>query len=101
MRNPRGLLSLALHHGLSVLDVLSGRTDRFLRQQQGKVLVLMYHRVVADSHDVRGIDPGMYVRASTFEKHVRWLARRWQLVTLGEAAAAVGASNGRPRAVVT
>ena len=44
----------------------------------------MYHRVLPDSADATGIEPGMYVRASTFARHLEWLAAGFRVGTLGD-----------------
>jgi hypothetical protein len=62
-----------------------GTTSRKLRRAYGRIPVLMYHRVRPDGATVDGIEPGMFVKAKTFEKHVRWLSQRFDLVTLSQA----------------
>lgn len=61
----------------------SGATHRRLGRQSG-VAVLMYHRVLKDDEDARHVEPGMFVRASTFRRQMEWLVRRWPVRPLGE-----------------
>ena len=44
-------------------------------------VVLMYHRVLPDAPHP-GVDPGMFVTASTFEHNLRLLRSRYELVTI-------------------
>lgn len=81
--------------------VSTGMCDRRFRAQSGRVLVLMYHRVLADDAEVRGLEPGMFVRASTFARHLEWLRVRWPIVTLGEALGRPPAAPDPPVAVLT
>lgn len=85
----------------AAIQSTSGITRRRLDRQRG-VAILMYHRVVEDDFDAQGIEPGMFVRASTFRRQMEWLARRWPVRPLGrllesrpaEAAAAVTFDDG-------
>lgn len=43
-------------------------------------VVLMYHRVLPDARP--DVDPGMFVTASAFEHHLRFLKSRYELVTI-------------------
>jgi peptidoglycan/xylan/chitin deacetylase (PgdA/CDA1 family) len=61
----------------------------------------MYHRVRPDGSSTDGIEPGMYVRAATFDRHVSWLARRFTLVTLSQAVDAARAGRTEGLAVIT
>jgi peptidoglycan/xylan/chitin deacetylase (PgdA/CDA1 family) len=76
---------------LASSGVTRGRLDR-----QSGVAVLMYHRVLRDDEDARRVEPGMFVRASTFRRQMEWLVQRWPVRPLGELvehrAAAVGAA---------
>jgi peptidoglycan/xylan/chitin deacetylase (PgdA/CDA1 family) len=62
----------------------TGSTERRLRGGSGAIPVLMYHRILPDDFDARGIEPGMFVRASTFDRHLAWLTRRFRVSTLGQ-----------------
>ena len=44
----------------------------------------MYHRVLADESVPPGIDPGMYVTRTTFERHLEYLAAHHDVVTLDD-----------------
>ena len=72
------------------VGALSGRTQRQLAWRRG-VAVLMYHRVLPDDAPADGIEPGMFVRASTFRVQMEWLAARWRVVPLGDARPEVAA----------
>jgi len=61
----------------------------------------MYHRVRPDDASTEGLEPGMYVRASTFERHIRWLSKRFDLVTLSEAIDATRVGHAQHLAVIT
>jgi peptidoglycan/xylan/chitin deacetylase (PgdA/CDA1 family) len=49
---------------------------------EDKALVLMYHRVLDDAADTRGIDPGMFVRRQSLASQLALLAERYTLVTI-------------------
>jgi peptidoglycan/xylan/chitin deacetylase (PgdA/CDA1 family) len=61
----------------------------------------MYHRILADDEGDAGIEPGMFVRASTFAMHLDWLQSRYAIVTLGDALTAASRSDQRPKVVLT
>jgi peptidoglycan/xylan/chitin deacetylase (PgdA/CDA1 family) len=53
------------------------------RIHRGKVAILMYHRVLAD--DDPGCETGqqgLFVRASTFRRHLEWLREYYEVITL-------------------
>jgi peptidoglycan/xylan/chitin deacetylase (PgdA/CDA1 family) len=75
----------------------SGLTRRRLQRQSG-VAVLMYHRVLTDDEDARQVEPGMFVRATTFRRQMEWIVRRWPVRPLGEL---VGNRVGAVGAAVT
>jgi peptidoglycan/xylan/chitin deacetylase (PgdA/CDA1 family) len=60
----------------------SGSLKRRLDAVRGADALLMYHRVLPDGSDASAIEPGMYVRASTFERHLDVLQSRWEIGTL-------------------
>jgi peptidoglycan/xylan/chitin deacetylase (PgdA/CDA1 family) len=66
----------------------TGITHRRLARRRGMAGVLMYHRVLPDGAPDDGIEPGMYVRASTFERQIAWLRARWKIEPLGRLMAA-------------
>ena len=54
-------------------------------RHRGRVVILTYHRVVSD-HMVQDehIQPGMYVRAQSFEAHITYLRKRFHIISLDE-----------------
>jgi peptidoglycan/xylan/chitin deacetylase (PgdA/CDA1 family) len=54
-------------------------------RHRGRVVILTYHRVVSD-HMVRDehIQPGMYVRGQSFEAHITYLRKRFDIISLDE-----------------
>ena len=61
------------------------RSPGFLQSLRGKVVILMYHRVVTAAELSRQfIQPGMYVTAGTFERQVRFLREHFSVVSLSE-----------------
>ena len=100
-RSIRELGSLAYRHVCAVAGGISGSTSRTLDAQRGNALILMYHRILPDDHDVAGIEPGMYVRASVFDRQLAWIRRRWQILTLGDAIDRPAAPDAEPIVVLT
>ena len=47
-------------------------------------VVLMYHRVLSTDAAALGVDPGMFVTARSFERHLRHLRDRYELVTIDQ-----------------
>ena len=59
-----------------------------LNHLRGKVLILMYHRVIPRSElETAFVQPGMYVTPETFEMHLRFLTSRFHILSLEEALA--------------
>ncbi|GFE85456.1 polysaccharide deacetylase family protein [Steroidobacter agaridevorans] len=55
------------------------------RANLGQFVILMYHRVLPDGDPyIPYIQPGMYVRASSFEKQLEFLTDAYQIVSLQE-----------------
>ncbi len=54
-------------------------------RHRGRVAILTYHRVVSDQM-VRDdcIQPGMYVRGQSFEAHIAYLRKRFDIISLDE-----------------
>jgi peptidoglycan/xylan/chitin deacetylase (PgdA/CDA1 family) len=54
-------------------------------RHRGRIVILTYHRVVSD-HMVRQerIQPGMYVRGQTFEAHIDYLRKRFEIISFDE-----------------
>jgi peptidoglycan/xylan/chitin deacetylase (PgdA/CDA1 family) len=61
----------------------------------------MYHRVLGDDVDASDIEPGMFVRASTFDKQLTWLRRHCVIATLGGVLASPPKAHDRPTAILT
>jgi peptidoglycan/xylan/chitin deacetylase (PgdA/CDA1 family) len=100
-RSLRDLASLGYRRTQALAGAWSGATARRLDALRGRAAILMYHRVLPDAADVSGIEPGMYVRASSFERHLDWIERRWQIRTLGELVEAPPGADARPVVVLT
>ena len=83
MRGLRDSVAIAVRGLEARVAALSGQTERRLARRRG-VAVLMYHRVLPDETPASGIEPGMFVRASTFRRHMEWIAARWPVLPLGE-----------------
>jgi peptidoglycan/xylan/chitin deacetylase (PgdA/CDA1 family) len=53
------------------------------RIHRGKVAVLMYHRVLADDDpECETGQAGLFVRVSTFRRHLEWLREYYEVITL-------------------
>lgn len=64
---------------------LYARSSGFLRGLQGKVSILMYHRVVTEAElSSQFIQPGMYVTGETFERQVRFLLEYFDVLSMPE-----------------
>lgn len=64
---------------------LYAKSPGFLRGLQGKVSILMYHRVVmAAELSSQFIQPGMYVTGETFERQARFLREHFDVLSLPE-----------------
>jgi peptidoglycan/xylan/chitin deacetylase (PgdA/CDA1 family) len=50
--------------------------------QRQRPVILTYHRVLNPAEEPGYIQPGMYVRPQTFEKHLRYLTRCYRVVTM-------------------
>ncbi len=69
--------------------------------RRGGVIVLTFHRVLAESEQARSYSPhGMVVREQTFESLARHVADRYQSLRLGDKKAA-SQTSGKPRLVFT
>jgi len=50
---------------------------------EGKVLILMYHRVIKDKDDAKEyLQPGMYVSESSFKKQMEFINRNYIIISL-------------------
>lgn len=80
-------------------------TGHHKRANLGKFVVLMYHRVLQDGDPyIPYIQPGMYVRQSSFEKQLQFLADSYQIVSLEQMLQLIAtgqASDDRQYCVVT
>lgn len=97
MRGLRDRASIAVRGLQARAAALTGQTQRQLARRRG-VAVLMYHRVLSDEAPADGIEPGMFVRVSSFRAQMEWIAARWRVAPLGEA---WPAPAGEVTAVVT
>lgn len=95
----RNRVVIALHQTRATLRSVSGAFQRRLDAVRGIDALLMYHRVVPDASDASTIDPGMYVRASTFERHLEVLQSRWEVTTLSSVLGMP--RDDRPRVALT
>src|SRR5712691_8846612 len=60
-------------------------TGRFKTRLQGKVVILMYHRVLTQKElAAHFIQPGMYVLADVFANHMRFVSEHFRVLSLGE-----------------
>lgn len=99
---PRGLIKTGIAAALHYTGA-----DRWLGRRPDPAtlpLILGYHRVVEDfAASAERAIPAMLVDVRTLERHIDWLARRFDLVGLDEAAARAvsGRRHRRPAAVLT
>jgi peptidoglycan/xylan/chitin deacetylase (PgdA/CDA1 family) len=60
-------------------------SPHFLSHLTGKVVILMYHRVLPrDEVASTYVQPGMYVTPETFERHLQFLTAHFEIVTFRE-----------------
>ena len=60
-------------------------TGHFLRRLQGKVVILMYHRVLSEKElKEQFVQPGMYVRSDVFELQTQFLKEHFQILSFIE-----------------
>jgi peptidoglycan/xylan/chitin deacetylase (PgdA/CDA1 family) len=60
-------------------------SHHFMRHMKGKVVILMYHRVVSEKELGRYyIQPGMYVKNSVFEMQMAFLKEHFEIVSFSE-----------------
>jgi peptidoglycan/xylan/chitin deacetylase (PgdA/CDA1 family) len=66
----------------SLAGQVYGASSRFGRDLAGKVLILMYHRVLPPGATTATfVQPGMYVTPETFERHLRFLTAHFQMLS--------------------
>jgi len=59
------------------------RSGLGLRLHKGKVVILMYHRVLKDNDEtINYIQPGMYVTESSFDKQMKFIHEAYQVISL-------------------
>jgi peptidoglycan/xylan/chitin deacetylase (PgdA/CDA1 family) len=60
-------------------------TPHFLSLVQGKVVILMYHRVLPQAATASSfVQPGMYVTPQTFERHLQFLTAHFEVLGIGQ-----------------
>ena len=99
--NTRDKLAIGYRHLRATAAAIHGGTSKKLEGARGRVAVLMYHRIVSDDADCSAIEPGMYVRASTFARQLDWLADRFRVGTLGDVIDHPPALDDRPAVALT
>jgi peptidoglycan/xylan/chitin deacetylase (PgdA/CDA1 family) len=68
-----------------ILALICYITNYSLARLKGKVVILMYHRVVTESElQQQSIQPGMYVRNDRFEMQMTFLKEYFQIVSFQE-----------------
>jgi peptidoglycan/xylan/chitin deacetylase (PgdA/CDA1 family) len=84
---------MALQHALSMAkgSIRSGAslayylTGQHKRASLGQFTILMYHRVIDDNDPyIPFIQPGMYVRLSSFSKQLEFLVENYEIVSIRE-----------------
>lgn len=69
----------------SLAGRMYGAMPAFARQLEGKLLILMYHRVLPRADAAATfVQPGMYVTPQTFERHLRFLTAHFELLSFRE-----------------
>src|SRR3989339_1110248 len=63
-------------------------------------LILMYHRIVPTRVVTTELEPGMYVTAETFARHIAFLAKHFTIVPLADLFS-VQSEPGKPRCAIT
>jgi len=60
-------------------------SPHFLPLVRGRVLILMYHRVIPRAEvQATFVQPGMYVTPETFERHLRFIAGRFDVLSFAD-----------------
>lgn len=83
-RRPRTALGERARGAYASLLLMTGIAGRARKRLNGSALVLMYHRVIDDEAVPAGIDPGMYVTRSAFDRHLRYLRARHDVIGLDD-----------------
>jgi len=78
-------LSVSAKSVLAKVSGICGIPEIAIRNRAGKrFLILMYHRVVPRGRESDPMQAGMYVEPDTFEMHIRYLERHFQLIPFSE-----------------
>ena len=73
----------------------SGMSGAIKLLGKNKTIILGYHRILPrDSKQIEFIQPGMYVTTETFEKHISYLSRHFDIIPLGSLASTPHVQNG-------
>lgn len=76
-------LSIALKKIYTFFVHSAGLTHKKIAQlEPDAYLVLMYHRILPAEKLDHTVEPGMYVTPDTFEKHIRYLKKNFEMVPL-------------------
>jgi len=99
-------LSVSAKSILAKVSGICGIPETAIRNRAGKrFLILMYHRVVPRGRESVPIQAGMYVEPDTFDLHIRYLERHFQLIPFSEKhfAGHVGGTSrySRPACILT
>jgi peptidoglycan/xylan/chitin deacetylase (PgdA/CDA1 family) len=73
---------LALRSILSTYAYYSGNIKLLQQEAITPWRILMYHRIINPEDCLYPLQPGMYVRPSTFEKHIHYLANNCKVISL-------------------
>lgn len=76
------IIKSTLRHFLALIYYMAGG---YRATRQGKVLLLMYHRVLKDNDEIIPfIQPGMYVAESVFKKQMAYLKKYHEIISLAD-----------------
>ncbi|MFH0810733.1 MAG: polysaccharide deacetylase family protein [Pseudomonadota bacterium] len=81
-----------------LLGRLGRRAGLLSRLYRGKTLILTYHRITGPGESAC-LEPGMYVEAATFARHIRFLTRHFSVIPL--AGFLARPAHSAPRCVIT
>jgi peptidoglycan/xylan/chitin deacetylase (PgdA/CDA1 family) len=78
-----------MHTLRSTLRSLAGSvywaSSRFLESARGRVLILMYHRVIPRGEvHATFVQPGIYVTPETFDRHLRFLSTHFDVLSFAD-----------------
>lgn len=92
----KSLVRLTLASGLHY----SGKIKALQENSDPPWTILMYHRIINPEDVPYPLQPGMYVRPATFEKHLAYLANHCQVVSLAELTSGLVAGKTFPARTV-